>query len=84
MSGFALRPPSHLAGISTPIGGEDPANIRVGALCQPGPKRPLKWLSASDFRDAIGASRKFAIAFLDWTDRTGVTLRIGDARRRRR
>ena len=27
------------------------------------------------FRDLIGASRKFAIAFLDWTDRTGVTLR---------
>jgi selenocysteine-specific elongation factor len=41
-------------------------------------------ITAAAFRDLIGASRKFAIAFLDWTDRTGVTLRIGDARRLRR
>ena len=41
-------------------------------------------ITAAGFRDPIGASRKFAIAFLDWTDRTGVTLRIGDARRLRR
>jgi selenocysteine-specific elongation factor len=41
-------------------------------------------ITAAAFRDLIGASRKFAIAFLDWTDRTGVTLRVGDARRLRR
>jgi selenocysteine-specific elongation factor len=41
-------------------------------------------ITAAAFRDAIAASRKFAIAFLDWTDRTGVTLRIGDLRRLRR
>jgi selenocysteine-specific elongation factor len=41
-------------------------------------------IGAAAFRDLIGASRKFAIAFLDWTDRTGVTLRIGDLRRLRR
>jgi selenocysteine-specific elongation factor len=41
-------------------------------------------ITAAAFRDLIGASRKFAIALLDWCDRTGVTLRIGDARRLRR
>jgi selenocysteine-specific elongation factor len=41
-------------------------------------------ITAAAFRDLIGASRKFAIAFLDWTDRTGVTLRVGDVRRLRR
>jgi selenocysteine-specific elongation factor len=41
-------------------------------------------ITAAVFRDLIGASRKFAIAFLDWTDRTGVTLRVGDVRRLRR
>jgi len=41
-------------------------------------------VTAAAFRDLIGASRKFAIAFLDWTDRTGITLRVGDVRRLRR
>jgi len=36
------------------------------------------------FRDLIGASRKFAIAFLDWCDRTGSRLRVGDVRKLRR
>src|SRR5207249_171751 len=31
-------------------------------------------ITAALFRDLIGASRKFAIAFLDWCDRTGVTI----------
>ena len=31
-------------------------------------------ITAATFRDLIGASRKFAIAFLDWCDRTGVTV----------
>jgi hypothetical protein len=34
-------------------------------------------ISAAVFRDLIGASRKFAIALLDWCDRTGVTTRCG-------
>jgi len=41
-------------------------------------------ISAAAFRDLIGASRKFAIALLDWCDRTGVTTRVGDLRRLRR
>ena len=41
-------------------------------------------ISAAVFRDLIGASRKYAIAFLDWCDRTGVTTRVGDMRRLRR
>jgi selenocysteine-specific elongation factor len=41
-------------------------------------------ITAAAFRDAIDASRKFAIAFLDWCDRTGVTVRIGDVRKLRR
>lgn len=41
-------------------------------------------ITAATWRDLIGASRKFAIALLDWTDRTGVTVRVGDARRLRR
>jgi selenocysteine-specific elongation factor len=41
-------------------------------------------ITAAAFRDLIGASRKFAIAFLDWCDRTGVTTRVGDLRRLRR
>jgi selenocysteine-specific elongation factor len=41
-------------------------------------------ITAAVFRDLIDASRKFAIAFLDWCDRTGVTVRVGDVRRLRR
>ncbi len=41
-------------------------------------------ITAAVFRDLIGASRKYAIAFLDWCDRTGVTVRVGDLRRLRR
>jgi selenocysteine-specific elongation factor len=40
-------------------------------------------IAAGTFRDLIGASRKFAIAFLDWCDRTGVTVRVGDLRKLR-
>ena len=40
-------------------------------------------ITAATFRDRIGASRKFAIAFLDWCDRTGVTVRVGDIRKLR-
>jgi len=41
-------------------------------------------ITAATYRDLIGASRKFAIAVLDWCDRTGVTLRVGDVRKLRR
>jgi selenocysteine-specific elongation factor len=41
-------------------------------------------ITAAAFRDLIGASRKFSIAFLDWCDRTGVTVRVGDVRKLRR
>jgi len=41
-------------------------------------------IAAGTFRDLIGASRKFAIAFLDWCDRSGVTVRVGDLRKLRR
>ena len=41
-------------------------------------------ITAATFRDLIGASRKFAIAFLDWCDRTGLTVRVGDLRKLRR
>jgi len=40
-------------------------------------------ITAATLRDLIGASRKFAIAFLDWCDRTGVTVRVGDLRKLR-
>jgi len=35
------------------------------------------------YRDLLGASRKFAIALLDYFDHAGVTVRVGDARRLR-
>jgi selenocysteine-specific elongation factor len=40
-------------------------------------------ITAAAFRDLIGASRKYSIAFLDYCDRTGITLRVGDVRRLR-
>jgi selenocysteine-specific elongation factor len=41
-------------------------------------------ITAATFRDLIQASRKFSIALLDYFDRTGFTLRVGDARKLRR
>jgi selenocysteine-specific elongation factor len=41
-------------------------------------------ITPAAFRDLIGASRKFAIALLEWLDRTAVTVRVGDLRRLRR
>ena len=40
-------------------------------------------ISAATFRDLLGASRKFSIALLDYFDRTGFTLRVGDIRKLR-
>jgi len=41
-------------------------------------------ITAATFRDLLGASRKFSIALLDYFDRTGFTLRVGDVRKLRR
>ncbi|MBX3024854.1 selenocysteine-specific translation elongation factor [bacterium] len=38
-------------------------------------------ITAAQFRDLIGASRKFSIGMLTYLDRTGFTLRLGDVRR---
>lgn len=38
-------------------------------------------ITAAAFRDLIQASRKYSIALLDYCDRSGVTLRVGDVRR---
>ena len=40
-------------------------------------------ITAAGFRDLLGASRKFAIALLDYFDHSGVTVRVGDARKLR-
>jgi selenocysteine-specific elongation factor len=41
-------------------------------------------ITAAGFRDLIGASRKYCIPLLDWFDRAGLTIRVGDVRRLRR
>jgi selenocysteine-specific elongation factor len=41
-------------------------------------------IDAATFRDLLGASRKFSIALLDYFDRTGFTMRVGDIRRLRK
>jgi selenocysteine-specific elongation factor len=38
-------------------------------------------INAATFRDVLSSSRKFTIALLEYFDREGVTIRIGDARR---
>ncbi len=40
-------------------------------------------VTAAAYRDILGASRKFAIALLDYFDHTGVTTRVGDSRKLR-
>ncbi|HEY2776096.1 MAG TPA: selenocysteine-specific translation elongation factor [Candidatus Binatia bacterium] len=41
-------------------------------------------ITAAAFRDLIAASRKYGIPLLDWFDRSGLTIRVGDVRRLRR
>ena len=41
-------------------------------------------ITASGFRDLVSASRKYCIPLLDWFDRAGLTIRVGDVRRLRR
>ena len=38
-------------------------------------------ITAAIFRDLLGSSRKYTIALLEYFDREGITVRIGDARR---
>jgi selenocysteine-specific elongation factor len=40
-------------------------------------------ITAAAYRDLLGASRKFAIALLDYFDHSGVTTRVGDIRKLR-
>src|SRR5690348_5250764 len=40
-------------------------------------------ITAATYRDALNASRKYAIALLDYFDHSGVTTRVGDIRRLR-
>lgn len=51
------------------------ALIRVHAAAHGGE------ITAAQFRDLIGASRKFSIGLLTYLDRTGFTLRVGDVRK---
>ena len=39
--------------------------------------------SVSEFKDEVGLSRKYAVPFLEWADDQGLTVRMGDKRRRR-
>src|SRR6185369_14896216 len=41
-------------------------------------------ISPAGFRDLIAASRKYCIPLLDWFDRSGMTIRVGDVRKLRR
>ncbi len=41
-------------------------------------------ISAATFRDVLGSSRKTAIPLLEYFDRTGLTLRVGDVRKLRK
>ncbi|MCS6924994.1 MAG: selenocysteine-specific translation elongation factor [Candidatus Binatia bacterium] len=41
-------------------------------------------ISAAGFRDVLGISRKTAIPLLEYFDRTGLTVRVGDVRRLRK
>jgi selenocysteine-specific elongation factor len=37
--------------------------------------------TVSEFKDLTGLSRKYAVPFLEWADRSGLTVRSGDTRR---
>src|SRR5262249_42281808 len=41
-------------------------------------------ITAAGFRDLLGVSRKTAIPLLEYFDRTGLTLRVGDVRKLRK
>jgi hypothetical protein len=41
-------------------------------------------LTVTSFRDAFGSSRKYTLAFLEYLDASGVTIRDGDFRKLRK
>jgi selenocysteine-specific elongation factor len=41
-------------------------------------------ITAATFRDLFGTTRKYAIPLLEYLDREGVTVRVGDTRRLKR
>ena len=42
--------------------------------------RQSRRMMASEFRDLLGTSRKYAVPLLEWLDSHGVTIRDGDYR----
>jgi selenocysteine-specific elongation factor len=40
-------------------------------------------MTAAQFRDAVGTTRKYALPLLEWFDANGITVRDGDVRRLR-
>ncbi|HEY1655967.1 MAG TPA: selenocysteine-specific translation elongation factor [Candidatus Tumulicola sp.] len=46
--------------------------------------RQNETMTAAQFRDAIGTSRKYAVPLLEWLDASGLTVRDGDYRTPRR
>jgi selenocysteine-specific elongation factor len=56
----------------------DAARARLTGYLQTHPE-----ITAAVYRDLLGASRKFAIALLDYFDHSGLTTRVGDARKLR-
>jgi selenocysteine-specific elongation factor len=40
-------------------------------------------ITPAAFRDVVGTTRKYAIPLLEYFDRTGITVRLGDTRRLR-
>ena len=45
--------------------------------------REQREITPAGFRDLIAASRKYCIPLLDWFDREGLTIRVGDLRKLR-
>jgi selenocysteine-specific elongation factor len=53
----------------------DEIRARVEALF-----RERERMTAADFRDVLGTSRKYAVPLLEWLDARAVTIRNGDYR----
>ena len=68
------------------------AFVRVGDDCYRGSQiaairarvetylRARQRMTAAEFRDLLGTSRKYAVPLLEWLDANGVTVRDGDFR----
>jgi selenocysteine-specific elongation factor len=53
----------------------------AGIAAAIGETRPAGTLTAAEFRDRLANGRKVAIQVLEFFDRAGVTVRVGDERR---